>query len=68
MPIKPPPLTPAEVRRLFDRAELDREAHPHKTRTVLRYRGHRFTVDGTALGLRLWHRKTLLSRRFGFGL
>ncbi|HAO32703.1 MAG TPA: hypothetical protein PLP22_10600 [Candidatus Competibacter sp.] len=63
-----PDLSPAEIRRLFDRAEQDRAAHPHARRTVIHHRGHRFTVDASPIGLRLWFRKTLLARRYGFGL
>lgn len=63
-----PPLTPAEIHRLFDQAERDRRRDPERAETLIHYRGRRFTVDGTALGLRLWFGKTLVSRRFGFGL
>ena len=63
-----PVLTRVQIRAVFDKAEADREAHPRKKRTVIHYRGHRFTVDGTILGLRLWYRKVLVSRRYGFGL
>lgn len=63
-----PDLKPWQVRLLFDRAEADREAHPRKKRTVLHYGGHRFAMDGTILGLRLWFRKMPVSRRFGLGL
>ncbi len=63
-----PPLTPAEIHRLFDQAERDRRCHPEHTPTLIHDRGCRFTVDGTARGLRLWFGKMLVSRRFGFGL
>lgn len=63
-----PALKNRQVRLLFDKADADREAHPRKKRTVLHYGGHRFVVDGTILGLRLWYRKVLVSRRWGFGL
>ena len=63
-----PALQPWQVRRLFDMAEQDRRANPLKKKTVIRYRGRRFTVDGSVLGLRLWFGKTLVSRRWGFGL
>lgn len=63
-----PALQPREVRLLFDMAEQDRRAHPRKKRTVLHYRGRRFTVDGSTFGLRLWFRKVLISRRYGWGL
>ena len=63
-----PALTPAQVRHLFNLAERDRRHYPEHTRTLIHYRGRRFTVDGSVLGLRLWFGKTLVSRRFGFGL
>ena len=61
-------LKPWQVRLLFDKTEADREAHPRKKRSVFHYGGHRFVVDGTILGLRLWYRKVLVSRRWGLGL
>lgn len=63
-----PALTPAQVRHLFDRAEQDRRRYPEHTQTLIHYRGRRFTVDGTGIGLRLWFGKTLVSRRYGWGL
>ncbi|MDG4552791.1 MAG: hypothetical protein P9E24_00880 [Candidatus Competibacter sp.] len=61
-------LTPAQVQHLFNLAELGRRRYPEHTKTLIRYRGHRFTVGGTVLGLRPWFGKTLVSRRFGWGL
>ncbi len=49
-------------------AEQDRRTNPLKKKTVIRYRGRRFTVDGSVIGLRLWFGKTLVSCRWGFGL
>ncbi|MEI2780999.1 MAG: hypothetical protein V9H25_06935 [Candidatus Competibacter sp.] len=65
-----PPRRAQRQQGVFERAgtAADREAHPRKTRTVLHYGGHRFVVDGTILGLRLWYRSVLVSRRWGFGL
>lgn len=63
-----PALKPSQVALLFDLAERDRCAHPRKKRTVLHYGGHRFSVDCSVFGLRLWYRKVLVSRRWGFGL
>ena len=63
-----PALTPAQIRHLFDLAERDRRRNPESTKTLIHYRGRRFTVDGTGISLRLWFGKTLVSRRLGFGL
>jgi len=63
-----PVLTAAQLRYLFDQAEQDRAAHPRKKKTTLHYRGRRFVVDASVFGLRLWFRKTLVARRYGFGL
>lgn len=63
-----PVLSTAQVRYLFDQAEKDRAANPHKKKTTLCYRGRRFTVDATIFGLRLWFHKTLVARRYGLGL
>lgn len=49
-----PALTPDQVWHLFNLAEQNRRRHPEYTKTLIHYRGRRFTVDGTALGLRPW--------------
>ncbi|MFZ1491871.1 MAG: hypothetical protein WAU60_00425 [Candidatus Competibacter denitrificans] len=56
------------MRHLLDQAENDRATHPHKKKTILRYRGQRFIVDASIFGLRLWFRKALVARRWGLGL
>lgn len=63
-----PALTPDQVRHLFNLAEQDRRRYPEHTKTLIHYRGCRFTVDETTLGLRLWFGKTLISQRFGWRL
>lgn len=63
-----PALTPAQIQHLFDLADRDRRRNPKRTQTLIHYCGRWFTVDGTALGLRLWFGKTMICRRLGFGL
>lgn len=63
-----PVLKEGQVRYLFDQALKDRMAHPRKKKTVILYHGRRFVVDASIFGLRLWFRKTLVARRYGWGL
>ena len=45
-----PILTPAQLRHL---AERDRRHHSDPAKTIIHYRGRKFTVDGIVLSLRL---------------
>jgi len=59
-----PALTRREIHRRFNLADRSRRANPEQIEIPLIFRGRRFTVDETALGLRLWFNCRLLSRRW----
>jgi hypothetical protein len=62
--VRLPALTSREIHRLFNLAERSRRSNPEQIETRLNFRGRCFTVDETALGLRLWFGRHLLSRRW----